>query len=416
MSPGTFGKSKAAMVSVTEARDIILSKLPERKVRQIPLHDALGHVLAIDIPSDIDMPPFDRSAMDGYALRAEDATSVPAVLRVVGSIAAGQMPDRLVGSGEAVKIMTGAPLPPGANAVQMVERTRSPRAGEVEILDPVAAGDNVARRAEDLARGDLALRAHTYLSGPEIGLLASVGRTEVPVFAPPRVAVLSTGNELVSADVVPGPSQIRNGNGPTLMAMARAERCTVDDLGIARDEPRHLRELVARGLEADLLVVTGGVSMGEHDLVDGIFRELSVTLHVESVKVKPGKPMVFGTSPRGSLCFGLPGNPLSCVVTFVLLVAPAIRALRALPKTLPARCRARLRKRVKGDKRRVSYVRCVLDLGTDGFTCEPVSWHGSADLVAFSRGNALVEVPEGCPSLEVGDMADVLFEETFLWR
>ncbi|MFN7976115.1 MAG: gephyrin-like molybdotransferase Glp [Acidobacteriota bacterium] len=403
------------MVSIPDALGIILERVPVRRTVDVPLAGAYGHVLAVGAVSDVDMPPFPKSAMDGFALRSSDVASAPARLRVVGTIAAGQVAVHPVGPGEAMKIMTGAPVPAGADAVQMVERTRS-SGDDVEILESVTAGENVARQAEDLRRGDVALPAGTYVGGAEIGILASIGAATVTVYRAPAVSVLSTGDELCPVDGTPAAGQIRNSNGPTLAAMSRAERCSVVELGIARDERCALRELISRGLESDVLLVTGGVSMGEHDLVDGMLRELGVELHFESVKIKPGKPMVFGTSRSGTMVFGLPGNPLSSMVNFMLFVAPAIRTIRGLPKVEAARARARLTGRAKGDRRRPTYARAILTLAADGFTCEPVAWHGSADLPAFCRGNGLLEVPEGVAALEAGDTATVLFEETFLWR
>lgn len=415
---GDFGRRKPAPLPLEEARERVMGRLPGARTRTLPLAEAWGHVLAGDVKSDVDMPPFDKSAMDGYAVRASDTAGAPRTLRVGGSVAAGAMPAGALQPGEAWKIMTGAPLPPGADAVQMVERTRAAaEPGVVEILEGVAPGENVASRGEDMTRGSLVLAQGAHLGPAEIGLLAAVGQTDVKVFAAPRVAVLCTGDEIVPPDVTPAGAQIRSSNGPSLLAAAAWERCDTVDLGIVRDDPAALRERLAAGLEHDVLLCTGGVSMGEHDLVDRMLAELGVELHVESVAIKPGKPTVFGTHKgRGTLVFGLPGNPLSCLVAWTLLVAPAIRRMRRLPKPMPTRVRATVLGAVKGDRRRRCFVRGNLTLHQAGPQFEAVSFHGSADLPAYTRGNALLEIPEGRTRVESGETADVLLDDQFLRR
>lgn len=414
---GNFGKTKPTPVVLEHAQRAVMDALPSPRIASVPLAEACGHVVASEIKSDVDMPPFDRSAMDGYAVRARDTQPPPRPLTLVGEVAAGDPPGQSLGEHEAMRIMTGAPIPSGADAVQMVERTRLTVEGTVEILDALTPGQNVARRGEDLRTDMTVLALGTYLGPAEIGLLAAVGRTTIPIFAAPRVAVIATGNELVAATERPGPGCIRNSNGPALAAMARLERCSVTDLGIVRDEDDALRASIALGLEHDVLLLSGGVSMGAHDRVDALLRDAGVELLVESVAIKPGKPTVFGVKrDRGTLVFGLPGNPLSCLVAFTLLARPAIRRLRRIAKPFPARVRATVLGAVKGDRHRRTFVRGRLRAEGDGHAFEPLALHGSADLPAYTRGNALLEIPEGRHRVESGESAWVIYDEVYLER
>ena len=287
------------------------------------LDDALSRVLAGDVASDSDLPPFDRAAMDGYALRAEDVAGAPAALEVVGEVRAGQWPDLTVGPGQAVRIMTGAPVPPGADAVQQVEKTQPLDEFRVTILSAVAEGANVAPRGSEVRAGDVVLARGRVIDPAAIAVLASAGRARVRVARRPVVALLVTGDEIVEVSATPAPGQIRNSNGPAVAAQARLAGAEVRLLGVAPDRQDAIAEALRAGLAADVLVVSGGVSAGDYDLVEPALLELGATFLFTKVAVKPGAPLVFGR--RGAtLVFGLPGNPVSAQVTFDLFVRPAL--------------------------------------------------------------------------------------------
>ena len=288
------------MLPISDAQRIVLTHArplpPEAAALGLAL---LGAVLAEDVPSDIDMPPYDKSMMDGYAVRSADLADGRGELVVVEEIMAGQTPRLPVGEKQATRIMTGAPMPAGADAVVMVERTRTTDDGRVHIDDPtVQPGRNIVTQGREMRRGDVVLRAGAVLRPQEIGLLATVGRTTAAVIPSPRVAVLSTGDEVVEPPESPRPGQIRNSNGPMLLAQSARSGGRPHYLGIARDRLDSLRPLVAEGLQADVLLLSGGVSAGKLDLTPGVLQEAGVVAHFHKVEMKPGKPVLFGTRER----------------------------------------------------------------------------------------------------------------------
>jgi len=320
------------MVPVDEALEIVLRETRALPTEEIALDDAPGRVLAEDVRSDTDMPPFDRSAMDGYAVRAADVASVPARLTVTGEVAAGAWPDRDLGPGEAIRIMTGAPVPGGATAVQQVEKTRALEDGRrVEILASVGEGANIALRGCEVREGDLVLDRGGVLGPAAVAVLASTGHARVRVSRSPRVAVLVTGDEIVDVTESPGPGQIRNSNGPAVAAQARLGGAQVRVLGVAPDREEETVAAVRDGLSAepDVLVVSGGVSAGDYDLVEPALEQLGVELLFTKVAIKPGAPLVFGRR-KGTLVFGLPGNPVSAQVTFDVLVRAALLRMQGV--------------------------------------------------------------------------------------
>ena len=323
------------MLSVNEAQELIAAEVRggcPRKVCSLALGESLGQTLAEDIVSDIDSPPHDKSIVDGYAVAAE-ALAEGAVLTVLEEVTAGAVPSREVTPGAATRIMTGAPLPAGATAVVMVEKTEliSGETDRVRLLESPRSGQNIVRQGTSLQRGETVLRAGVRLNPARIGLLAEVGRSEVKVVAPPTIALLTTGNEIVPVDSVPGPGQIRNSNGPMLAAMVKQLGANALALGVARDEHDDLAALIRRGLEADFLVLSGGVSAGVLDLVPGVLAELGVRQVFHKVNLKPGKPIWFGVFPKkhkaNTFVFGLPGNPVSSYVCFELFVRYALNLL-----------------------------------------------------------------------------------------
>ena len=288
------------MLSVQEALDKVRQHVQPLAPRLLPLDPgALGLPLAEAISADLDMPPYDKSMMDGYAVRSGDLAAGQAHLQVVEEVGAGAMPRLPVGSGEATRIMTGAPVPVGADAVVMVERTRLDAGDQVWIDDKqLKAGANIMKRGQEMRSGQVVLAKGTRLRPQELGLLATVGRTQALMHPRPRVAVLSTGNEIVEAPEVPGPGQIRNGNGPMLLAQVARAGGVPTYLGRALDHLESMRPLVSSGLDADMLIISGGVSAGKLDLVPGVLAELGVEPVFHKVTMKPGKPVFFGIHRR----------------------------------------------------------------------------------------------------------------------
>jgi molybdopterin molybdotransferase len=402
------------MLRVADAQSIVL-----QHVRPLPpetallASGALGHVLAEDVASDLDVPPHDKAMMDGYAVRSADLSEGRAVLQVIEEITAGQTPRQTVGTGQAARIMTGAPLPAGADAVVMVERTRMRDDGRVEIEDrPPKSGQNVLPRGREMRAGELVLTAGTVLRPQEFGLLATLGRTAVQIIPAPRVAILTTGDEVVEANQKPGPGQIRNSNGPMLSAQTVRAGGLPHYLGIARDRLDSLRPLIAAGLHHHVLLLSGGVSAGKLDLVPGVLQEAGVQAHFHKVEMKPGKPIFFGTTARGTLVFGLPGNPVSSFVCFELFVRPALRRLLGHADAGPMTVSATLAEDFDYRTDRPTYHPARLEVTSAGWRVRPVPWFGSPDLRGLARADALMVLPAGDHRHPAGQPLDVIKLET----
>jgi len=382
------------MIEPQEALRIVLEKSPRLEAVEVPLPEADGAVLAEPVASDSDLPPFDKSAMDGYAVRSADLARLPADLAVVESLPAGTAPTRAVEAGSCAKIMTGAPVPEDADTVVRVEHTEWLGAGRVRILRSDLPQRNICACGEDVRKGETVLEVGRVLRPPAIGLLASVGRERVRIVRRPTVAVLATGDELVSVSTVPGPGRIRDTNSWSLLACCRRAGVGAESLGVARDTLDHLSDRIARGLERDVLLVSGGVSVGEWDLVPKVLRDLGVTIHFATVRMKPGKPTLFATHGRG-LVFGLPGNPVSTIVGFHLFVLPALRRMMGRADPAPPTVTATLAgdAKVRGD--RTTFVPAVLRWEEETWTAEVVETRGSADLVGFSRADAILALEPG---------------------
>jgi molybdopterin molybdotransferase len=403
------------MLTVTEAIEIVLKHaLPLAPATAAPGPAALGAILAEDVASDLDLPPYDKAMMDGYALRSADLSGGQATLRVIEEITAGRVPTKSLEAGQAARIMTGAPIPTGADVVVMVERTRMLEGERVEINDAsLSPGKNILPRATELRRGEVVLKAGARLRPQEIGVLASVGRASVRIVPAPRVAVLSTGDELVEIDRVPGPGQIRNSNGPMLLAQVARAGGVPQSLGIAADRRDSLVALIGEGLKADILVLSGGVSAGKLDLVPGVLQELGVEPHFHKVAMKPGKPVFFGTraGKDRTLVFGLPGNPVSSLVCFELFVRPALRRLAGHAEPGPRRLEAALQQDWQYKTDRETYHPASLEHGAHGWEVQPRPWFGSPDLKGVTTSNAFMIIPAGDRHYRAGERVAVMVVE-----
>lgn len=411
------------MLSVNEAQEKVLACVRPLGVLREALPRCLGLVLAEDVASDLDMPPYDKAMVDGYAVRSGDLREGRGELAVVEEVHAGAVPSVAIGAGQATRIMTGAPVPAGADAVVMVEQTQiaadgrstsapdavAPAGVRVESPGSVKAGQNIMARGLEMRRGQVVLRAGAEIRPQEIGLLAAVGRSEVQVCRPARVAVLSTGDELVEAGQVPRQGQIRNSNGPTLTALVARAGAEALYFGIARDNIESLHDLIGRGLqEADVLVLSGGVSAGLKDLVPTVLGEQGVVEVFHKIALKPGKPIWFGKKDA-TLVFGLPGNPVSALVCFELFVRPAIRRLMGHREVLPRPVTARLAEDKLSRSDRPTYHPAALTWeGADGYRVRPVEWLGAPDLRATTEANALVLLPAGDHQHRAGDRVQVI--------
>ena len=396
------------MILFGDAVRTTMERVHRLEAARVPLCEALGMVLAEDVGSDVDMPPFRKSAMDGFAVVAADLADVPRVLRVTQDVPAGVVPTRAVGRGECARIMTGAPVPEGADTVVMVEATQpGPGKGEVTIQQRIDRGRNICLRAEDLAAGDVVLRAGHVIRAPEVAVLAACGRTEVSVCRKPSVAVLSTGNEVVPIDRVPEPGQIRDANSHYVAARLRRLGIEAVCLGIAPDEPAALKAALAEGMTRDVLAVSGGVSMGDYDLVPGLLKELGTEIFFEKVAMQPGKPTVFGRCGDTAV-FGLPGNPVSVMVACELFLVPALRKMMGFADVHPPRRMATVVEPVTHRPGRVAHRPGVLTTTCDGPSVRPLPWHGSAHVHTMSAANCLIVLPADAAVVDASATVEVI--------
>jgi molybdenum cofactor synthesis domain-containing protein len=391
------------MIPVSEAIRIIKEQTRRLPVETLPLSEALGRVLAAEVVADSDLPPFDRARMDGYAVRSADTVTTPARLRVVGESAAGRGWHQEMKAGEAVRIMTGAPVPAGADSVQKVEVTRELEGDMVEIAEATRHGQSIVRRASEIKAGERVMRAGCEINAAMVAALASFGYARVQVGQRPRVAVLATGSELVGVDEQPGADQIRDSNSYSLAAYATLAGAQVERLPLAGDDPELLRREIERASAlSDALILSGGVSMGVYDFTKAALRALDAEVFFERVSLRPGKPTVFARLGR-TLVFGLPGNPVSVSVTFNLFARTALRAMQGASEPAMKEEWAVLTHNAKGSKERASYLPARLDTDEEGhLLAEPLKWGGSSDFVAFTRAEALIIVPEGVRAYDEG--------------
>jgi molybdopterin molybdotransferase len=388
----------------------------------IDLLHAAGRILAEPITADRDIPPFPRSTRDGYAVRAADLANLPAKLKVIGEIKAGplQLPPNL-NQGEAFSIMTGAPTPPGADAVVMVEYT-SQQGDSVEITKAVAPGENIVPQGAEAKRGSLLLNRGRRLNEADIALAASVGKSRMQVFVRPRVAVLTTGDEIVEVNAQPGPTQIRNSNTYSLATQIQQAGGEPVLLPIAPDEPRRLRQLIEEGLHSDLLIMTGGVSMGRYDLVEQVLTDLQAEFFFTGAKIQPGRPVVFGqvnswssgplvrsgASATPKYFFGLPGNPVSTMVTFELFARPMLEAIAGMSPRPLTFLHARLKSEIRVKTGLTRFLPAILSGKYAASHAELVPWQGSGDIAARSRANCYIVIPPDREHILAGEWVAIM--------
>jgi molybdopterin molybdotransferase len=407
--------TQADWLEVDEAREIIVSRMAELDREAIPITKALGRVLAADVESTITHPAWDNSAMDGFAVQSRDVVRAsresPVVLRVVEEVPAGAFPTRSIRPREAVRVMTGAPVPGGADGVIRIEHTEpGAEPGTVRVLDGGDAGRNIRRAGEDLKVGARPLTAGTLLRPAEIGVLAMLGQPTVPVYREPRVGILSTGNELADFDElakVHAGKRIMNSNSYALAAQVDEVRAEAVPLGIARDEPESLRQRLAAARDCDALITSAGLAVGDHDYVRDVLDELGMELLFFRVKMRPGSPFAFGLL-SGMPVFALPGNPVSAMVTFEVLVRPALRKMQGLARYDRPTRRVFLAEPVTTKGPLTHFYRAQLEQRDDGgWSARLTGPQGSGILTSMAEADALIRVPPGS-RLKVGAAVEAI--------
>ena len=399
------------MISVAEAIQIVRQQTQALPTERVALEQLLGRVLAEDVVADTDLPPFDRAQMDGYAVRAQDVMEAPARLRIAGESAAGKGWHHQLEEGQAVRIMTGAPVPAGADSVQQVELTHELKDGTiVELLESVETGKSIVPRGAEIKAGEVVLRGGTTINAAMTAVLAAFGYAQVEVFRKPRVAVLATGSELVAVDQKPGQDQIRDSNNYSISAYAELAGAIVERMPLTGDETSLLKGQISEAARrSDLIVTSGGVSMGVYDLTKAALRELDAEIFFERVALRPGKPTVFARLPNGTFVFGLPGNPVSVAVTFNLFARTALLGMQGTAEPALKRETAVLARSVKGTADRENYLPAQLTTNDDAeLVAFPLKWGGSSDFVAFALTTALVIVPANVKEIEAGSLVSVL--------
>ena len=396
----------AAPLPVEEAQQLVLAAIPLLETETVSLLDAHGRVLREDVVAPHDIPEGDNSAMDGYAVRAVDVATAPVSLRVIGDIPAGRVAERALEAGTAMRIMTGALLPEGADAVAQVEITDG--GDEVVVInEPLTPGANLRRRGEDMRRGDVVLRAGVVLNAAEIGVLASAQKSRVRVSRQPVVAILSTGDELVDVDEPRAPGKVVNSNAYALAALVRETGALQRMLGIVRDDPEATIRAIESALESDFVLSSGGVSVGAYDFVKTALEALGAETKFWRVAMKPGKPLILATL-RDRVFFGLPGNPVSSMVSFLLFVAPALRKAMGLADVLPPIVNIALDGRLKSNGARRTYFRVRVVARDGALVAIPMTAQGSGVSTSMLQANGLAVVDEGVTLVESGSALPVV--------
>jgi molybdopterin molybdotransferase len=399
------------MIELETARQIILTTFQSmhntRTLEEVSLLESHGRVIAETVFLDTPQPPFDRAMKDGYALRSIDTLQPPVQLRIVDESSAGHPGSKGIEKGQCVSIMTGAPIPPGADTVVMLEDVTLTGNHSIRILDEVKSGRNLARRGSEHLAGEEVISAGNRIDPIALGVLAAVGKRTVSVFKTPQVAILPTGDELVDLDQPTGPAQIRDSNSFTLWGQVQAAGCRPCRMGIAKDREQNLKELIKQGLESDVLLISGGVSKGKYDLVKPLLNELGVSIHFDSLKLKPGKPAVFGTYNEHYV-FGLPGNPVSTFVVFGLLVNPLLSLLAGSSYNSWPVLMGVLGADVQEKPGRTKLLPVRLSRSSEGFIAVPTHYRGSADFFSLGSAHGFAMIPADVASLSAGTPVNIL--------
>jgi len=396
------------MIQISKAIRIIDRETTILGTERIDIADAPGRVLAENIVADTDLPPFDRSQMDGYAVKADDTNSAPVKLNIVGESAAGRGWHKTLRKGEAVRIMTGAPVPKGADAVQKIELS-SEVDGFVTLTEPTSKGRYIIAKGGEVRKGRIVLKQGTIIDPGNISLPAAFGYAKLKVSKRPRVAIISTGTEIVEINKKPKRDQIRNSNSLMLAALCRRAAADPTVFPIVGDNISDLRSQISNAVKSsDILITTGGVSVGKYDLTKLALEQLGAEIFFDKVALKPGKPTVFGKLKK-AFVFGLPGNPVSADVTFHLFVRRLVGRMQGIANPFLKDGTAVVGARMKGTRERASYLPATLSTDADGrLVATPIRWHGSSDFVGFAAADALVFVPEG-EAVEAGETVKVSF-------
>jgi molybdopterin molybdotransferase len=393
------------MIPISEAISIIKRETPVLEPETVDLSAAGGRVLAEDVLADSDLPPFDRSMMDGFALKSEDVQNAPVKLKIVGESVAGKRWPGEIKNGEAVRIMTGAALPFGADAVQKVEETRE-SGGLIEILEPTQAGQFFVKRATEISKGAQVFAKGEMINEKMIAALASFGYARIQVSERPTISILATGSELVAVNETPEQDEIRDSNSATLQAFAE-KTARIANVELIRDDLESLKSKI-KEQSSKIVILTGGVSMGDYDFTKPALRELGAEIFFDKVCLKPGKPCVFAKLGE-QLVFGLPGNPVSVITTFSLFVRLAILQMQNAGETELKRGFALVSKQIKGAKERDSYLPAALEFTEKArLIVTPLRFSGSSDFVGFARADCLIFVPKG-ETMNEGNVAEIRF-------
>jgi molybdopterin molybdotransferase len=397
------------MLTFEQARNEVVSQISKLKrapaTVNLSVWDASGYVLAQDLSSDRDYPPFDRSTRDGYAVRASESIA-GATLACIGEIKAGDALTQPLQNGTCVQIMTGAPVPPEADAVVMIEYTSRDKES-VRFQQSVTKGQNIVPAGSETTKGRSLLQPGTRLGYAELGLAAQIGATQLRCAKKPRVAILSTGDEVIAVDASPGPFQIRNSNSVSLAAQVRDAGGEPVILGNAPDRIESLGDKIQQGLKEDLLILSGGVSMGKYDLVEDVLKSLGATFNFDAVAIRPGKPAVFAMC-NDKPVFGLPGNPISTMVTFELFVVPAIDLLSGAPARPLAFLKATVAEAMKEKPGMTHFLPARVQFDSGEAHVKPLPWKGSGDTVAMAKANCFLVVGADIQSLAIGENVNVL--------
>lgn len=402
-----------------DAQRIVLDACQPLPVEKVGLIEALGRVLGEDIIAPRDNPPWDNSAMDGFAVRWEDikqehAITKPMVLKVIEEVPAGKVATKTVGPGQAIRIMTGAPMPKGADTVVKVEDTES-TGDSVTIFKEVERGGNIRPQGEDVKKGDTIIAKGSVLRPAEAGMLAILAKAFVPVYQQPRVAILSTGDELVDLDERLEDDKIVNSNSYGTAAGVREAGAIPILLGIAKDQPAAMKEKIAQGLNADVLVLSGGVSMGDYDFTKAVFKELGAEMNFWQLAIRPGQPLAFGKI-QGKLAFGLPGNPVSSMVTFEQLVRPALLKMSGHRSYGRPVVQAVFQEKFSKRPDRRHFLRGILKMENGTLTVRTTGPQGSGILTSMVKANGLIDVPLHAEKLNPGDIVQVQVLNPGFWN